>query len=242
MKTISIITPIPDMINSVIEQSILRKAIENNIVKFDLIDLRDYGLGNYRQIDDSPYGGGGGMILMAEPLFAALDHIIDNLKDIKNTKIIYPSPQGKLWSHANAINNTDFDNLIFICGHYKDIDQRVIDKYVTNEYSIGDYVVTNGEIPAMIMIDSIVRLIPGVLNNFDSVKTDSFYSGIELDAPYYTRPPKIENLTVPEVLMSGDHEKINKWRKNEKRLSTKNKRPDLWSKRINKLESLENEL
>ena len=129
--------------------------------------------------------------------------------------------------------------IIFICGHYKDIDQRVIDKYVTNEYSIGDYVVTNGEIPAMIMIDSIVRLIPGVLNNFDSAKTDSFFSGIELDAPYYTRPSEIDNLRVPDVLLSGDHDKIDKWRKNERRQRTKNKRPDLWSKRLNKFESLE---
>ena len=137
------------------------------------------------------------------------------------------------------MGNRNFDNLIFICGHYKDIDQRVIDKYVTNEYSIGDYVVTNGEIPAMIMIDSIVRLIPGVLNNFDSAKTDSFFSGIELDAPYYTRPSEIDNLRVPDVLLSGDHDKIDKWRKNERRQRTKNKRPDLWSKRLNKFESLE---
>ncbi|MEC9273734.1 MAG: tRNA (guanosine(37)-N1)-methyltransferase TrmD [Candidatus Neomarinimicrobiota bacterium] len=239
MKTISIITPIPDMINSIIEQSILRKAIEGDVVKFDLVDLRDYGMGNYKQIDDTPYGGGGGMILMAEPLFEALDQIIDNLKDGNNAKIIYPSPQGQLWSHNKAMENSDYNNLIFICGHYKDIDQRVIDKYVTNEYSIGDYVVTNGEVPAMIMIDSIVRLIPGVLNNFDSVKTDSFFSGIELDAPYYTRPSEIDDLAVPDVLLSGDHEKINKWRKNERRLRTKNKRPDLWSKRTKKLESLE---
>ena len=239
MKTISIITPIPDMINSIIEQSILRKAIEGDVVKFDIVDLRDYGLGNYKQIDDAPYGGGGGMILMAEPLFAALDQIINNLEVGSNTKIIYPSPQGKLWSHNNAMENSDFDNLIFICGHYKDIDQRVIDKYVTNEYSLGDYVVTNGEIPAMIMIDSIVRLIPGVLNNFDSVKTDSFFSGIELDAPYYTRPSEIDNLTVPDVLLSGDHDKISNWRKSERRLRTKNKRPDLWLKRTKKLKSLE---
>ena len=227
------------MVSSIIEQSILHKAIEKNLVKFDLVDLRDFGLGNYKQIDDTPYGGGGGMILMAEPLFAALDQIIDNLKDANNTKIIYPSPQGQLWSHNKAMGNRNFDNLIFICGHYKDIDQRVIDKYVTNEYSIGDYVVTNGEIPAMIMIDSIVRLIPGVLNNFDSAKTDSFFSGIELDAPYYTRPSEIDNLRVPDVLLSGDHDKIDKWRKNERRQRTKNKRPDLWSKRLNKFESLE---
>ena len=154
-------------------------------------------------------------------------------------QIIYPSPQGQLWSHKKAIENSNFDNLIFICGHYKDIDQRVIDKYVTNEYSIGDYVVTNGEIPAMIMVDSIVRLIPGVLNNYDSVKTDSFYSGLELDAPYYTKPSEIDNLSVPNVLLSGNHEKINKWRMKERRQRTKNKRPDIWSKRIEKLESLE---
>ncbi|MDG2266055.1 MAG: tRNA (guanosine(37)-N1)-methyltransferase TrmD [Candidatus Marinimicrobia bacterium] len=239
MKTISIITPIPDMVNSIIEQSILRKAIEVDLIKFDIVDLRDYGLGNYKQIDDTPYGGGGGMILMAEPLFSALDRIIDNLEVGSNTKIIYPSPQGKLWSHHHAMENTYFENLIFICGHYKDIDQRVIDKYVTNEYSIGDYVVTNGEIPAMIMIDSIVRLIPGVLNNFDSVKTDSFFSSKELDAPYYTRPSEIDNLTVPDVLLSGDHEKISKWRKNERRLRTKNKRPDLLSKRTKRFEPLE---
>jgi len=157
------------MINSIVEQSILHKAIDNDSVKFDVVDLREFGLGNYRQIDDTPYGGGGGMILMAEPLFAALDQVINNLKNNDNTRIIYPSPQGQLWSHKKAIENSNFDNLIFICGHYKDIDQRVIDKYVTNEYSIGDYVVTNGEIPAMIMVDSIVRLIPGVLNNYDSV-------------------------------------------------------------------------
>ena len=189
------------MINSIVEQSILHKAIDNDSVKFDVVDLREFGLGNYRQIDDTPYGGGGGMILMAEPLFAALDLVINNLKNNDNTRIIYPSPQGQLWSHKKAIENSNFDNLIFICGHYKDIDQRVIDKYVTNEYSIGDYVVTNGEIPAMIMVDSIVRLIPGVLNNYDSVKTDSFYSGLELDAPYYTKPSEIDNLSVPNVLL-----------------------------------------
>ena len=197
------------MINSIVEQSILHKAIDNDSVKFDVVDLREFGLGNYRQIDDTPYGGGGGMILMAEPLFAALDQVINNLKNNDNTRIIYPSPQGQLWSHKKAIENSNFDNLIFICGHYKDIDQRVIDKYVTNEYSIGDYVVTNGEIPAMIMVDSIVRLIPGGLNNYDSVKTDSFYSGLELDAPYYTKPSEIDNLSVPNVLLSGNHEKIN---------------------------------
>jgi tRNA (guanine37-N1)-methyltransferase len=229
----------PEVFPGPLSKGLYGKALSKKLWSLNVVNIRDAADDKHKTVDDTPYGGGGGMILMAEPLFAALDQIIDNLKDGNNTKIIYPSPQGQLWSHNKAMENSDFENLIFICGHYKDIDQRVIDKYVTNEYSIGDYVVTNGEVPAMIMIDSIVRLIPGVLNNFDSVKTDSFFSRIELDAPYYTRPSEIENLAVPDVLLSGDHEKINKWRKNERRLRTKNKRPDLWSKRTKKLESLE---
>ena len=231
MKTISIITPIPDMINSIIEQSILRKAIEGDVVKFDLVDLRDYGLGNYRQIDDTPYGGGGGMILMAEPLFAALDQIIDNLKDGNNTKIIYPSPQGQLWSHNKAMENSDFENLIFICGHYKGIDQRIRDDIVTDEISIGDYILTGGELPASIITDSIVRLIPGVLNSIESAKTDSFYDGL-LDSPHYTRPEEYNGLKVPDVLISGNHKKIEEWKVNERIKKTKLKRPDLYKKYI----------
>ena len=132
------------------------------------------------------------------------------------------------------------ENLIFICGHYKDIDHRVIDKYVTHEYSIGDYVVTSGEIPAMIMIDSIVRLLPGVLNNFDSAKTDSFFTESLLDAPYYTKPKEIDGLSVPEVLISGNHEKIAAWRQDERIRRTEVKRPDLGQARVKKLGSSEN--
>ena len=185
-------------------------------------------------------GGGGGMVLMAEPLFAALDHAIANIGASTNLRIIYPSPQGLQWSQDAAQENSSLENLIFICGHYKDIDHRVIDKYVTHEYSIGDYVVTSGEIPAMIMIDSIVRLLPGVLNNFDSAKTDSFFSESLLDVPYYTKPKKIDGLAVPEVLMSGNHEKIAAWREDERIRRTEVKRPDLVHARAKKLESLEN--
>ena len=234
-----VFTLYPDYFPGYLEKGLFGKAMKEKIWSLEIVDIRNYAEDKHKTVDDTPYGGGGGMILMAEPLFAALDQVINNLKDNDNTRIIYPSPQGQLWSHNKAIENSNFDNLIFICGHYKDIDQRVIDKYVTNEYSIGDYVVTNGEIPAMIMVDSIVRLIPGVLNNYDSVKTDSFYSGLELDAPYYTKPSEIDNLSVPNVLLSGNHEKINKWRMKERRQRTKNKRPDIWSKRIEKLESLE---
>ena len=164
---------------------------------------------------------------------------VSRMLELNNPRVLFPTPDGELFNQNMAFDLSCEKEIVFICGHYKDIDQRVIDKYVTNEYSIGDYVVTNGEIPAMIMVDSIVRLIPGVLNNYDSVKTDSFYSGLELDAPYYTKPSEIDNLSVPNVLLSGNHEKINKWRMKERRQRTKNKRPDIWSKRIEKLESLE---
>ena len=226
----------PDMINSIIEHSILRKAIKGDLVKFDLVDLRDFGLGNYKQIDDPPYGGGGGMILMAEPLFAALDQIIDNLKDANNTKIIYPSPQGQLWSHNKAMGNRNFDNLIFICGHYKDIDQRVIDKYVTNEYSIGDYVVTGGEVAAQVLVEGCIRLIPGVLGHPESVLEDSFSNDF-LEYPQYTRPKvwtdtKKNKHNVPDILLSGHHEKIREWRKNKSFEITQKNRPDLLEKKF----------
>ena len=240
MKKVAIITPIPDMVNTIIQQSMLRKAKTEGVIDFDVVDLRDFGQGNYRQIDDTPYGGGGGIVLMAEPLFAALDHAIANIGESTNLRIIYPSPQGLQWSQDAAQENSSLEKLIFICGHYKDIDHRVIDKYVTHEYSIGDYVVTSGEIPTMIMIDSIVRLLPGVLNNFDSAKTDSFFSESLLDAPYYTKPKKIDGLSVPEVLMSGNHKKIAAWRQDERIRRTEVKRPDLVHTRAKKLESSEN--
>ena len=239
MKKVAIITPIPDMVDIIIQQSMLRKARTDGIVDFDVVDLRDFGKGNYRQIDDTPYGGGGGMVLMAEPLFAALDHIFDKIDTVANLRVIYPSPQGQKWSQDKAQENSSVENIIFICGHYKDIDHRVIDKYVTHEYSIGDYVVTSGEIPTMIMIDSIVRLLPGVLNNFDSAKTDSFFTESLLDAPYYTKPQEIGGLSVPEVLMNGNHKEIVAWRQNERSRRTKVKRPDLLQRRAKKLESSE---
>ena len=240
MNKVAIITPIPDMGDAIIQQSMLRKAHTEGIIDFNVVDLRNFGQGNYRQIDDTPYGGGGGMVLMAEPLFAALDHTIDKIGAAANLRVIYPSPQGKQWSQDAAQENSSVENLIFICGHYKDIDHRVIDKYVTHEYSIGDYVVTSGEIPTMIMIDSIVRLLPGVLNNFDSAKTDSFFTESLLDAPYYTKPKEIDGLSVPEVLMSGNHEKIAAWRQDERSRRTEVKRPDLGQARAKKLESSEN--
>ena len=232
MKQIVIITPVPDTIDSLIVNSMLRQAVERNIVEFKVVNLRDFTIGNYRQIDDGPFGGGEGMVMMAEPLFKAIDHSLEQL-GTDDVRVVYPSPQGIQWTHELAMENSQVDKLIFICGHYKGIDERVVEKYVTHEYSIGDFVVTAGEIPAMIMIDSIVRLIPGVLNKYDSAMSDTFASDL-LDAPYYTRPREFEGMKVPDVLIEGHHKKIDEWRNAERVKRTKAKRPDIWKKYIEK--------
>ena len=232
MKQIVIITPVPDTIDSLIANSMLRQAVERNIVEFKVVNLRDFTIGNYRQIDDGPFGGGEGMVMMAEPLFKAIDHSLEQL-GTDDVRVVYPSPQGIQWTHELAMENSQVDKLIFICGHYKGIDERVVEKYVTHEYSIGDFVVTAGEIPAMIMIDSIVRLIPGVLNKYDSAMSDTFASDL-LDAPYYTRPREFEGMKVPDVLIEGHHKKIDEWRNAERVKRTKAKRPDIWKKYIEK--------
>ena len=232
MKQIVIITPVPDTIDSLISNSMLRQAVERNVVEFKVINLRDFTKGSYRQVDDGPFGGGEGMVMMAEPLFKAIDHSLEQLGS-GDVRVVYPSPQGVQWTHGLAMENSQVDKLIFICGHYKGIDERVIEKYVTHEYSIGDFVVTAGELPAMMMIDSVVRLIPGVLNKYDSAMTDTFASDL-LDAPYYTRPREFKGMKVPDVLIEGHHKKIDEWRDAERKKRTKAKRPDIWKKYLEK--------
>ena len=217
------------MIASVVQNSMLRQAIEREKVDFHIINLRDFGEGNYHQIDDKPYGGGPGMVLMAGPLFKAIEDAIEKVGGEFDLRVIFPSPQGILWSHTVAEENSKITRLIVICGHYKGIDERVIEKYVTHEYSIGDFVVTSGEIPTMIIIDSIVRLVPGVMNNLESALSDSFAENL-LDSPFYTQPREIEGLTVPKVLLSGNHKEIDLWRKDHRLKRTKKNRPDLMEK------------
>ena len=154
-----------------------------------------------------------------------------------NFKIIYPSPQGKTWDHSKALSfSSSNENLIFICGHYKGIDERVVEKYVTDEYSLGDYVISNGELSTLVIIDSIVRLMPGVLNHISSAQTDSFYNNL-LDAPYYTNPRELDGMKVPDVLLSGDHKKIKSWKNKNRKARTMINRPDLWSRYINENKS-----
>ena len=237
MKKVSIITPNPEIIASVIQNSIVLKAKNNNIVDFEIINLRDYSDKKYKKVDDNPYGGGAGMVMMAEPLFKAIDDILKKINPDDNFKIIYPNPQGKTWDHSKALSFSSSDeNLIFICGHYKGIDERVVEKYVTDEYSLGDYVISNGELSTLVIIDSIVRLMPGVLNHISSAQTDSFYSNL-LDAPYYTNPRELDGMKVPDVLLSGDHKKIKSWKNKNRKARTMINRPDLWNRYINENKS-----
>ncbi len=230
---IGIITPTPDVINTVIRDSILRQAVEKEIVAFHVVNLRDFATGNYRQIDDTPFGGGSGMVLMAEPLSKAIEHLYQEMGGPEGCEVVYPSPQGRSWTHNAAVELSERSKLILICGHYKGIDERVIEKFVTREYSIGDYVVSSGELAAMIMVDSVVRLIPGVLNTYESAMTDSF-AGELLDAPHYTRPRVVDGSEVPDILLSGHHRQIEEWRQNIREERTRRRRPDLWQKYLNK--------
>ena len=237
MKKVSIITPTPEIITSVMQNSIVVKAKNNNIVDFEIINLRDYSDKKYKKVDDNPYGGGAGMVMMAEPLFKAIDDLLKKMDSDNNFKIIYPNPQGKTWDHNKALSfSSSNENLIFICGHYKGIDERVIEKYVTDEYSLGDYVISNGELSSLVIIDSIVRLMPGVLNHISSAQTDSFYNNL-LDAPYYTNPRELDGMKVPDVLLSGDHKKIKSWKNKNRKSRTMINRPDLWNRYINENKS-----
>ena len=236
---IAILTSAPDIIDTYLSNTILRQAMLNESVLIHVIDIRNHAKGNYRQIDDTPFGGGSGMILMAEPLMKAIESAFITLGAEKgNTRVIYPSPQGEVWDHKVVIENTKADNIIFICGRYKGIDQRFIDRYVTHEYSLGDFVVSNGELGTIVMVDSIVRLLPGTMNNIDSALSDSFANNL-LDHPHYTKPRVFNGMQVPEILLGGNHEKIKSWRKSMAEDVTKAKRPDLWKKYNKSIKQLE---
>ena len=238
MNQIAVITPVPDVIDTLITNSILRKAVERNAVKFHIVNLRQFGRGNYRQIDDTPFGGGSGMVMMAEPLIKAIEHTMDLIGGSVDVQVIYPSPQGETWSQKAANQTSKVKKLIVICGHYKGVDERVIDRYSICEYSLGDFVITSGEIPAMVMVDSAVRLIPGALNTLDSALTDTFTHDL-LDHPHYTQPREIEGLRVPDVLLSGHHKEIETWKQGQREKRTKERRPDLWKTYKEKLKESE---
>jgi tRNA (guanine37-N1)-methyltransferase len=237
---IDVITIFPNIIENPLNESILKQARKRINLDMAIVDLRDFSDDKHRAVDDTPYGGGAGMILKPEPLFEALESIFDQTGTRGIARVILPTPQGQLFNQQVAQNLSESEHLVFICGHYKAIDQRVIDFWVTDEISVGDFVLSGGEIPALLMIDALVRLIPGVLGDIDSARTDSFQNNL-LDCPYYTRPEVFRGIKVPDILLSGHHEKIEEWRQNQKIERTRSRRPDLYRKFLKHQKYLENE-
>ncbi len=219
---IKVLTLFPEMFQSFLNSGMVKRAIEKNAVTVELINIRDFTDDNYNTADDYPYGGGAGMILKPEPLYKAIQFA----KGGKSVPVIYFTPQGKLLKQKVLNNFCIEEEIILLCGHYKDIDFRIRQAFVDYEYSIGDYIVSGGELPAMIFIDGVARLQKGVLNNFESALTDSHQNGV-FDAPYYTRPADFMGMKVPEVLLSGNHKKIAEWRKKKAEELTAKVRPDL---------------
>ena len=220
---IDIISAVPDLLESPFKTSILKRAMEKGLAEVHFHHLRDFGLGKHRQIDDAPYGGSAGMVMMVEPL----DKCISELKEQRNyDEVIYLTPDGETLTQKVANSLSTKTNLIFLCGHYKGIDQRVRDLHITKEISIGDYVLTGGELAACVLADSVIRLLPGVLNDEQSALTDSFQDNL-LSPPIYTRPAEYKGLKVPEILLSGNLQKIQDWLHDESVKITQEKRPDL---------------
>ena len=221
-------TIFPEIINTFINQSIIKRS--QGLVNYKIINIRNFSDAPHYKVDDTPFGGGNGMIFKPEPIFRAYDSILNTFKSKKESvKFIFPTPDAKVFNHESAVGLSKVDNLIFLCGHYKGIDQRIRDELITDEYSIGDFVLTGGELPSCLMIDSIVRLIPGVLNNYESVITDSFFCDL-LDSPHYTRPEEYRGLKVPDILLSGHHRNIEEWKSEKRKEKTKKLRPDIWRK------------
>tara|TARA_Y100001933_G_scaffold136484_2_gene135620 strand:+ start:347 stop:1024 length:678 start_codon:yes stop_codon:yes gene_type:complete len=220
---IDIITLLPELLRSPFEASILKRAIDKGLVEVHLHDLREYGQGNYKQVDDYQFGGGAGMVLMIEPI----DNCISKLKKERDyDEVIYLTPDGETLTQPKANELSLKKNLILLCGHYKGVDQRVRDHFVTKEISIGDYVLSGGELAAAVLCDAVIRLIPGVLNNETSALTDSFQDNL-LAPPVYTRPAEYKGLQVPDILLGGNTPKIESWREQKALENTRKKRPDL---------------
>ena len=229
MLRMDILSAVPDLLVSPLNHSIVGRAQNKGLVELVIHDLRDYSADKHRKIDDYPYGGGSGMVLSAQPIFDCIEKLTsERVYD----EIIFTSPDGERFEQNSANQLSLKKNLIFLCGHYKGVDQRIRDELITKEFTIGDVVLSGGELPVLMMADAIIRLIPGVLGDAESALSDSFQDDL-LDAPVYTRPTDFRGLKVPEILLSGDHKKIKEWRSQKSEERTKQRRPDLY-KNFNK--------
>jgi len=243
-----VLTLFPDMFDGVFAASILGKARDKGIVSLHTLNFREFAVGKHNTVDDAPYGGGGGMVLKPEPIFAAVEHVLEQAETSRDEReksetagagdlaagrsagggrrVILMCPQGEPFTQRKAEELAGAEHLVFICGHYEGYDERIRQFLVTDELSIGDYVLTGGELPAMVVIDSVVRLLPGVLGNEQSAVADSFSTGL-LEHPHYTRPATFRDWPVPDILLSGHHDNIEKWRRQESLARTHSRRPEL---------------
>lgn len=222
-----VLTLFPQMILDGLNTSIIGRAIENQLISLEAIDIRDFSTNKHKKVDDYPYGGGAGMVMQAEPVYGAYQSVTDKLG--KKPRVVFLTPQGQVFNQKIAEELSMEEDLVFLCGHYEGIDERVLEEIVTDHISIGDYVLTGGELPAMVMIDAISRLVPGVLNNDVSAEFESFHNNL-LEYPQYSRPVDWNGKTVPEVLMSGHHGNVDKWRHEQSLIRTALRRPDLLEK------------
>jgi tRNA (guanine37-N1)-methyltransferase len=220
-----IITIFPELVTGVLEHGILRRAQRAGLVEIRVVNLRDFAPDRHRSVDDRPYGGGEGMVLMPGPLFAAIEFCRGEAQS-PGSRVVLLTPQGKTWTQEMAAEFARVAHVVLVCGRYEGVDQRVIDTLVDLEVSIGDFVLTGGEIPALVILDTVVRLIPGALGSLESSRNESFSSGL-LDHPQYTRPAEFRGLSVPDVLLSGDHAMIQRWRKERALEKTLKNRPEL---------------
>ena len=219
---IDVLTLFPEMFGPVIGGSILGRAAEKGIIDVRLTDIRDFSNDKHNKADDYPFGGGGGMVMMPDPIFGAMESV-----GAADRKVIYMSPKGKILDAEKIRELSEMDGFVILCGHYEGVDQRVLDYWDAEEVSIGDYVLTGGELPAMVLIDSVARLLPDVLGNENSALEESVYSGL-LEHPQYTKPREYRGLRVPEVLLNGNHKLIDLWKFRQALLLTKERRPDMF--------------
>lgn len=226
MMKFDILTLFPEVIDAVLKESIIGRAQEKGILEINSVNIRDFSNNKHKKTDDYPYGGGGGMIMTVQPIYDAYLSIVKDLE--YKPKVIYLSPQGRVLSQEIVKELSREKHLVLLCGHYEGIDERIIEEIVDEEISIGDYVLTGGELPAMVLIDSVSRLIPGVLSNEESYSNESHYNGL-LEYPQYTRPVEFNGRRVPDILLSGHHANITRWRRKESIKRTYLKRPDLFS-------------
>ena len=224
---LGVISLFPDMFRAISENGVTGRAIKNNLLSIECWNPRDFTLDKHRTVDDRPYGGGPGMLMMVQPLRDAINAAKQSAREAGHeAKVIYLSPQGRRLDHQGAQSLSSSQALILVAGRYEGIDERIIESLIDEEWSVGDYVLSGGELPAMILMDAVVRFVPGVLGHSQSAEQDSFADGL-LDCPHYTRPEVLDGKQVPSVLLSGDHEKIRQWRLTQSLQRTKQRRPDL---------------